>query len=527
MKKLVSLLLTAALGLALCISAAAAQYTDVREDFWAYREIAEASEKGWFNGYPDGQFRPLGSIARSEAMKVVTVFSGRRIAQASGTVYRDIPADMWCAPYVEAGRDLFPAEADALAFRPNEPMTREVTFVALIRAMGLDGEAEKASLTPLNAFSDIGTLTPALRPYAALAVQYGLVNGFPDGTIRGQDTLTRAEFAALLVRCEKKSETSAKSADSCVLLNTFNASDGHGAVVPHYRLLLSDGTEKTAAAADRRAVREGNVYEYTRSGESYTLTPAAQADHTITAADAGRTYLSSETNSIEDPAQGIMIGTKSVPFAADCRFIYTNGGEYTVSDVLWQFSSAIVRYAAVINERGQVSTLYILGVSGKNIVRHSDDLVFIDAAQVGAASQIGADGKKVALHVYDAFIDGEYQENFVAREAVTTGFYVNWYDVSSGWYILDEKYDGTRSAIRTAEAQPITAAMLETPYMEIDGKDIGVSSDTKYASNVEDLPISSLAELKTAAEEHTALETYILYNDDTSRILYIYVTAVL
>ena len=42
------------------------KYSDVPQSHWAYEAISRASSKNWFGGYPDGNFRPDGSITRAE-----------------------------------------------------------------------------------------------------------------------------------------------------------------------------------------------------------------------------------------------------------------------------------------------------------------------------------------------------------------------------------------------------------------------------------------------------------------------------
>jgi hypothetical protein len=49
-------------------------------------------------------------------------------------------------------------------------------------------------------FSDYDSISEACRPYVAVAVERSLVSGYPDGTFRAQQTITRAEAATLLWR---------------------------------------------------------------------------------------------------------------------------------------------------------------------------------------------------------------------------------------------------------------------------------------------------------------------------------------
>ena len=46
-------------------------FTDVSEDFWGYRQVISAAEKGWINGYNDGTFRPNRTLTRAEAVTII------------------------------------------------------------------------------------------------------------------------------------------------------------------------------------------------------------------------------------------------------------------------------------------------------------------------------------------------------------------------------------------------------------------------------------------------------------------------
>ena len=75
---------------------------------------------------------------------------------------------------------------------------REDVTVSLVKLKGYD--VSEVDYSYLNQFSDPASISNSLKAYVAVAVEKNLINGFEDGTFRGQDTLTRAEAAALLWR---------------------------------------------------------------------------------------------------------------------------------------------------------------------------------------------------------------------------------------------------------------------------------------------------------------------------------------
>ncbi len=185
-------------------SASTGTYKDVPSTHWAYKAVERCSATKWFSGYPDGNFKPDGQITRAEAMKVFVTFLGEALPDnLTSTSYYDVPLSAWYAPYIEAGKDLFPQRTSMTSqqkFQPEMPVTREDTVYALVKALNYDSIAKNADESVLNMFSDQNSISGICKQYMAVAVSNGLVSGYSDGTIGAQDPLTRAQFATLLYR---------------------------------------------------------------------------------------------------------------------------------------------------------------------------------------------------------------------------------------------------------------------------------------------------------------------------------------
>lgn len=180
-----------------------ARYNDVSTDFWAYDSIMRVSDKGWFSGYPDNTFRPNASITRAEALKVFDEFLGLEVEPVDTTSFYDVDADEWYAPYIEAGKDLFPTHITVQGkkpFNPDMPVTREDTIYALVNALGCMEGVKITDQSVLNMFRDKNSISDNIKPYFVTALNEELVSGYEDRTIRAQDPLNRAEFATLLMR---------------------------------------------------------------------------------------------------------------------------------------------------------------------------------------------------------------------------------------------------------------------------------------------------------------------------------------
>ncbi|WCN36581.1 S-layer homology domain-containing protein [Aneurinibacillus uraniidurans] len=83
------------------------------------------------------------------------------------------------------------------SFRPNQPVTRIQWVSLLARALQLQGEEEVTS------FHDQEEIPKWAEQSLSLVVKKGLVNGYPDGTFRPNQEITRAEMASVLARALK------------------------------------------------------------------------------------------------------------------------------------------------------------------------------------------------------------------------------------------------------------------------------------------------------------------------------------
>lgn len=184
-------------------AAATATYYDVPPEHWAYANIQRVSAQNWFSGYPDGSFRPNGTITRAEAVKVFVTFLSLQVSPISSSSFYDVDVNKWYAPFIEAGKDLFPTRTSMqgrIPFQPDMPVSREDTVYALVNALGFGSNLAVVDESVLNMFTDRNSISSNIRKHFAVALSNQLVSGYPDNTIRARDTLTRAEFATLLYR---------------------------------------------------------------------------------------------------------------------------------------------------------------------------------------------------------------------------------------------------------------------------------------------------------------------------------------
>ncbi|MBO4897469.1 MAG: S-layer homology domain-containing protein, partial [Clostridia bacterium] len=185
--------------------------TPVKEGFedidghWAEDEINDAVDRGIFEGYGDGTFRPDLGITRQEIAVAMVRLLGleSEVDSADLSVLdkfsdRDEIAD-WAEKYVALAveKNIYEGYLEGY-FAPERIISREELSTVLTRTAHepLDREAS---------FTDIGTTTNEwASPYIAPMAEAGVVNGYPDGTFLGKNQITRAEAAAMISRFAAK-----------------------------------------------------------------------------------------------------------------------------------------------------------------------------------------------------------------------------------------------------------------------------------------------------------------------------------
>lgn len=148
-------------------------------------------------GYDDGTFRPDNDMSRSEAAAIFA----RLIAEEKGenisgkASFKDIPSNAWYASsvgYLEK-YDVIKGYSDN-TFRPNAPVTRAEFVAMAVRYFDIFEDVKKTgytvNYTDLNkdywAYNDI-----------AYAKHIGWLNGYADGTFKGDNNITRAEVVTV------------------------------------------------------------------------------------------------------------------------------------------------------------------------------------------------------------------------------------------------------------------------------------------------------------------------------------------
>lgn len=138
-------------------------------------------------------------------------------------------------------------------YDPDRDMTRAEFAVIVVRALGL------APGTGESSFPDVGGSNLYL-PYIETASSYGIIMGYPDGTFRPNDTITREQATAMLARAMKITglETDLTPEDISALLGTYTDSADISAYA-EYSIAACLETGIVSGRSKTMIVPKGNV----------------------------------------------------------------------------------------------------------------------------------------------------------------------------------------------------------------------------------------------------------------------------
>lgn len=172
-------------------SAPAEDFTDIT-NHWAKASIEKLVSAGVIRGYGDGTFRPNASLTRAELCSVLAAYFGLPETESLDAGFTDCTAH-WAVRYINA------AQAAGLvsgigggAFAPDRAVTRQEFVTILSRAAKLEGGSAD--------FTDREEIASWAEPHVAAAVAAGLITGYPDGSFRPNNGVTRAEMCTVLAQ---------------------------------------------------------------------------------------------------------------------------------------------------------------------------------------------------------------------------------------------------------------------------------------------------------------------------------------
>lgn len=167
-------------------------FSDVTTTEWYGKEIEYLYSKGIVTGYENNQFLPNQQVTRAEAITMIgraLEYDGIKLS----TRYPDVLGEHYASGYIEKASEekIINGYLDG-RFKPNASIIRADVATMLQRSYGY-------STAEMTGFSDVSINQYYTAPIYALQANQ-ITDGYPDGTFKPLQTITRAEFAVFLAR---------------------------------------------------------------------------------------------------------------------------------------------------------------------------------------------------------------------------------------------------------------------------------------------------------------------------------------
>lgn len=178
------------------------QFKDVPSSHWAAVAIQKAASQGFMSGYPDGRFRPSGTISRAEFTAVLVRIMG--LGTETSNIFNDIN-NHWAANAIQraTAAGIITMADFGSAFKPNQAITRLEMAKMMANALAKDNKFK----TYLNAFKglyngdlpfvDYRDIKENDVPYLALIIGAKVMGGYSDASFGLNQNATRAEAAVI------------------------------------------------------------------------------------------------------------------------------------------------------------------------------------------------------------------------------------------------------------------------------------------------------------------------------------------
>ena len=182
-------------------------FNDTDNSFWAFKDITKMSIRDVVHGYNDGSFQPGKPVSQIEALLMAVTNMDSESQLSAIDINQSLPIQV--PAWVENGNKkevlfavqqglIVPAENN---FNAEADASRAWVTQLMVRMINKNTEALQ-STGALPTMKDGGSVPNWAAGYVCVALKYGLASGYPDGTFKPNEYVTRAEMVSLLSRSE-------------------------------------------------------------------------------------------------------------------------------------------------------------------------------------------------------------------------------------------------------------------------------------------------------------------------------------
>ena len=197
MKRIISVALSFMMVLASQAPVFSGEYTDVKQENWAFEAVNAMSDRTVVKGYPDGSFKPNNTVTYGEFIKMALVAD-------TGEDPDNAESGHWASNYYSRALEKqYFTQYDIDKSQLGDRIPRGDMALIISSILG-DVKIDNYDTIQEN-IEDITFKTP--REYEITkAYAYGILTGYEDNTFKPDRTLSRAESAMVIYRLVDKSK---------------------------------------------------------------------------------------------------------------------------------------------------------------------------------------------------------------------------------------------------------------------------------------------------------------------------------
>ncbi len=196
-KKIISLTLIIVFSINLFpikVLAVEKDFSDVKNNHWAYEYINKLKELNITSGIGDNKFGMGNNITRAEFVTFLDKMMNSELVEDIENNFSDNEKDAWYHNYINTALKHNVIYKDD-KFRPNEDITREDMAIMIINSLGYNNLANTLNNTK-SYFIDVNKNIGFIN----MAKDFGFINGVDENNYKPNNNAKREEVAAILVR---------------------------------------------------------------------------------------------------------------------------------------------------------------------------------------------------------------------------------------------------------------------------------------------------------------------------------------
>lgn len=180
------------------------QFSDVQSGSWYVPYVDFVVDNGYMNGTSATTFEPNGNLTRAMFATILARYDGATVDNSKETAFSDVPVNQWYTGSIAWANEKSIVNGTGNGkFSPNNNITRQDLCVMVERYITyVETTTTKRHVVRDVAitFTDEADIDSYAKSAVDKAVIHGLVNGYPDGSFKPKQFITRAECAAIISR---------------------------------------------------------------------------------------------------------------------------------------------------------------------------------------------------------------------------------------------------------------------------------------------------------------------------------------